>query len=236
MSVNLRERPYYVFVQGQFANKQSGQAMVSHPSGRFKVCQSIAASDVVVWTGGEDIYPGIYNQKPIDRCYFNKERDNQDVKAIAMADSKVKIGICRGAQLLNCWPNNGELWQDVNNHGNYHVITDFVTKEKYTCNSLHHQMMIPGPGALIVAGNEVSTRKENYKQVWHRQHPAMNPDWSKYQVDPEVVWYQKSNSLCFQGHPEFGHPETTAYFHQLVDRYVLPALTDIDEKRRASLG
>lgn len=218
-------RPFFVYVQGAFANRQSGQVLEEHPSKRFKVIQNIHLADVVVWTGGADINPALYGSKTLPGTGFSESRDKDDVRAITISRDKVLIGICRGAQLLNCIPNMGTLWQDVDRHGQYHEVEDYVTGKTWTVNSLHHQMMRPTPDAVIVAGCKQATRKDTYEEAWFRNNPDRD-EYKKYEVDPEVVWYPRTKSLLFQGHPEFGHPETTEYFHELVTRYVLPQLED----------
>lgn len=227
-------RLYNVFVQGAFANQQSGRMMMAHPSRRFTVVKNILYADIVVFTGGADINPAIYGSRPLPSTYFSPDRDKDDLEAVRRSEGKALVGLCRGAQLLNCNPNGGTLWQDVTGHGgSHHEVTDYVNGGKWVTNSLHHQMMRPGPDAEIVAGCEVATRKETYESVWRRDQPsateggvgaAMLLEGEPDNIDPEVVWYEKTRSLLVQFHPEFGHPSTTEYFYELVDRYLLPSM------------
>lgn len=215
---------YGIFIQGAFANGSTRAMMLNHPSNKFYNVQNIHAADVVVWTGGADISPKIYNSTAIPGTNYSTFRDADDLAAIGKSEGKVLIGICRGAQLLNCVPNHGTLWQDVNNHaGSNHKIVDYITGKEGICNSLHHQMMRPTHKALIVAGNKLATRKDTYEDCWRRENTDY-PEHERYDIDPEVVWYEDTKSLLFQGHPEFGHNQTTNYFYELIDRYVLPAL------------
>lgn len=215
-------RIYNVFVQGDFANKSSGDVMASHPSRRFQVVKNILYSDVVVFTGGADINPSIYDSRPLPSTHFWPQRDQQDLRAIEQSQGKALVGICRGAQLLNCVPNGGSLWQDVDRHaGASHIVEDFVNQTKWSTNSLHHQMMRPGPNAEIVAGCRLASFKETYEERWNRSQAI---EGEEYDIDPEVIWYEKTRSLLVQFHPEFGDRSTTEYFHDLVDRYLLPSL------------
>jgi len=227
-------RIYNVFVQGDFANKSSGDLMKNHQSRRFQVVKNIHYSDVVVFTGGADINPSIYTSRPLPSTHFWAKRDQEDLLAIKHSEGKALVGICRGAQLLNCVPNGGTLWQDVDRHaGASHVVEDFVNKTKWSTNSLHHQMMRLGPGAELVAGCRLSSFKETYEERWNRSQAVEGePD----EIDPEVVWYEKTRSLLVQFHPEFGDRSTTEYFYELVDRYLLPSLDRRWDKMTKSMN
>lgn len=202
-----------VYVHGTFMNaatkdifSERGYAIESNPE----------LADLVVWTGGDDIHPNIYNEPRLACTYPNILRDESDMRMFDKVVYKAGlIGICRGAQLLNCL-SGGSLWQDVDNHHSPHEVTDLVTGQKITINSVHHQMMIPGPDAEVVAVTNVSTEKLSASNKWSRIIGSI----SEYDQDPEVIYYDDTYSLCFQAHPEFGDKETTDYFFDLVHRYI----------------
>lgn len=203
-----------VYVQGSAYNGPTSR--VFHENG-YQVTRDIKEADIVAWTGGEDIDPSLYGEKPLPGTYYNKSRDQDDLKAVLLAEGKFLVGICRGAQLLNCIPNHGALWQDVDRHaGRHHTVTDHITGLSYIVNSLHHQMMRITPDAELVASTTLSSVKECYSEVWHCDNISVIDDKDR---DAEVVWYPKTRSLLAQFHPEFGHPETTNYFFELMDRY-----------------
>jgi carbamoylphosphate synthase small subunit len=108
------------------------------------------------------------------------------------------------------------MWQDVNGHaGNDHSITDVKTGKTYIVNSVHHQMMRPHKDGEIVAisTNNISTKKVDDTGKYAAEELPNN-------CDLEVIWYEKSKSLCFQAHPEyFPANDTTEYFISLVNRY-----------------
>lgn len=219
----------FVYVQGRFANRQTGQVFHDHPSGRFIVTDNIKTADVVVWTGGEDIQPHLYNETALPVVYVSPRRDEDDLRAVGLSHNKIKIGICRGAQLLNVVPNKGTLWQDVDNHGGCeHECIDSETGEIVVLNSLHHQMMRPGPGAEVLCYVSRSTIKQGWQRVWTSANQGTLNEWDD--LDPEVVWYPETKCLLFQGHPEFGHKQTTEYFWSLLDRYVLKDIPAQEEK------
>jgi gamma-glutamyl-gamma-aminobutyrate hydrolase PuuD len=129
----------------------------------------------------------------------------------------LSVGICRGGQALNVF-NGGKMYQHVSGHaGTDHKVFDalFDPGSEITVNSSHHQMMIPTAEGEILAYSEgVSS------EYWGDEvNPLVKP-----QFETEVVWYDKTQSLCVQFHPEWGargradQPhECQEYFFNLVD-------------------
>jgi gamma-glutamyl-gamma-aminobutyrate hydrolase PuuD len=186
------------------------------PERGYQVSASLSDADAVVWTGGEDINPVIYGEKPIPKTSFS-DRDKSDLSILDFAYDKGKtlIGICRGAQLLNCAPNGGKLWQDVDNHEyGIHDVFDCVTGQwGNLTNSIHHQMMRPGPDAQVLAWAEESTFRESQDEIWQDDIQSVGDS----EKDIECIWYPKTKSFCFQAHPEFGHPATTDFFFKQLN-------------------
>ncbi len=164
--------------------------------------------DIMAFTGGEDIDPALYGEKPIRGTYFTKSRDELEINAYLTApDHVIKVGICRGAQLLNVL-SGGKLWQNVNNHSTGHHATDTRTGLNHFVSSVHHQVMKAGPGAEILAVAQRATSLANEKTLLTSAEPA--------HIEIEAVWYPKTKSLCFQGHPEFGPKTCEDYFLSLL--------------------
>lgn len=185
----------------------------------FRGARSVDEAHIICFTGGEDVDPSLYDEEPIPETYFNPERDKWEayIYGEALALKKPMVGICRGAQFLNVMC-GGSLWQDVNNHavGRPHDVLDVRTGETLkNMTSTHHQQMIPGKGAEIIAMASLSTVKKSMSQVMMRDKPEND--------DTEVVWYPEGLCLCFQPHPEYNHGECRDFFLDLVDNYVLPA-------------
>lgn len=151
-------------------------------------------ADIIIFNGGADIGTSIYGETPIYRGIpaIPSVRDQYEIDIFdKFKDQKLFVGICRGAQLLNCL-NGGTLWQDVNNHGRDHMMLDTRTNERIPITSTHHQMMRPGKDAQIWGVSSESTRKQ-----------AENDHRIEKEQDMEVVWYPVNSSLCIQGHPEY---------------------------------
>ena len=187
----------------------------------FRGAKNVQDAHIVCFTGGEDVNPELYGEKPLKGTHFSRDRDGVEAYYYgeALSAGKPMVGICRGGQFLNVM-NEGKLWQDVNNHGVYqgHAVTDIRTGEvKEGMTSTHHQQMIPGEDAVILAVAELSTHKVGEFCEITRNKPELD--------DMEVLWYPKTLSLCFQPHPEFQHGPCRDYFLDLVDEFILPAAT-----------
>lgn len=208
-----------VWVQGYYMHRQIERMFLDH--GGFTIAAKPQEADFVCWTGGDDINPLMYGEQALPCTAFSSELDLEDVHVYRdVEDTAIKIGICRGAQLLNVL-NGGKLWQDVDKHNNgkIHPVRDTVTGETHNVNSLHHQAMIlPKDYGELVAYCRLSEYKLADGEEWHES--MKGGDLSE--VDVEVAWYKTTRSLCFQPHPEFQDRGTKEYFFNLIDRYCLP--------------
>jgi carbamoylphosphate synthase small subunit len=74
--------------------------------------------------------------------------------------------------------------------------------------------MIPGDRAFIIAAAQMSTVKETSNLKINYTEKAREK-WD----DPEALYYENFNCLCFQGHPESGPAECQDYFFQLIETY-----------------
>ena len=198
-----------VFIVGggyQFASmyKEHGWALTD----------TISTADLVQLTGGEDIHPSIYGHTLHPETCPNIYRDQREIIAYSIAtDLKKPIsGVCRGAQLVNCLV-GGTMWQDVDGHVGDHEVVDDETGEVWTTNSLHHQMMDPAKHAIWIA--------HSYKVCSYREK-HINNDILRVENpfrEPEVLYYEDVNALCFQGHPEMGGPKLRAKYFKYLDKY-----------------
>ena len=69
----------------------------------------------VLFTGGHDVNPAIYNETPINQTVsFCKERDDMEVEVLKQVLEKDMplLGICRGIQFVNAYL-GGSLYQDI---------------------------------------------------------------------------------------------------------------------------
>lgn len=180
-------------------------------------------ADFIVLCGGEDINFILYNETPIKGTIYNPRRDQNELDIInEFKGIKPFVGICRGAQLLNVIA-GGKLWQDVSKHSGVHSIwTPYsptaeqkISQRIGAVNSVHHQMMRPGPTAVVLA------------VAWEADYLKADGEFSEFNRDgdPEIIVYPDMKFFCFQPHPEFGHAETTQIFVEYFNEFrkkVLP--------------
>lgn len=201
-----------VYIVGTAFRGPTEECFTSRPDNEFTITRDMEEADIFVFTGGEDIYPGLYGEKVLPVTHYNTARDRMEVEAYhAMPKDKPKLGICRGAQLLNVM-NGGKMWQHVSHHngGTHQVevsVPHLFKDKKYISNSIHHQQMIPTVGAVVLAAAYESDHKLKANKEMK----------GSFFMDPEVVWYPETKSFCFQAHPEFGHVETHEAFFTFLE-------------------
>lgn len=202
-----KERKYKVFVVGLATSYASWI--------QGSLTKNMEEADVVLFTGGEDISPKLYNGAS-SRTVHLWDRDNKsglprrDLFELEAYKEAIKLnkpiwGTCRGAQLL-CAMAGGKLVQDVS-HGGSHSL--FFYDNEFTCstNSLHHQLQYPYP-----------IPEEEYQVLaWAKglspyftggeDKPMHMPERTysngrNLVKEPEFVYYSKIRGLGIQGHPE----------------------------------
>jgi hypothetical protein len=194
--------------------------MLLHHGHRI-VCDGDGNYDAAVFTGGADICPLLYGELPIPGVKPNLNRDRLETAFFKGCPTfKPKIGICRGAQFLNVL-SGGKLWQDVDNHTSDHTV-DVLGVGRVKCTSTHHQMMIAGDQATLVA---TANEAREFKGEGITVNIPFDPDnWT----DPEIIYYWNTNSLCFQPHPEYKKGECQELFMLCIKDYLFePAFTAV---------
>lgn len=183
---------------------------------------SLKEADIVIFSGGTDIQPTMYGEfvSHAKTQIPDKGRDKfeSQVYLSAVAKKKCLVGICRGAQLLNVL-NGGRLWQHVNNHtSTTHPIMYTNEKgERYgvMVTSDHHQMMRPAAHARVLA----TAKKSTFKATGTEDNPVCDDA----DFDPEIVWYPRTKSLCYQPHPEWGLASDCNLFLDCIRRTMIGA-------------
>lgn len=187
---------------------------------KFEIVDKIDNADIILFTGGEDVDPSLYGENKGKYTYINKLRDLAEEHTFESSrDDQLKIGICRGSQFLTVM-NGGKLIQHVNNHGISGIHKININDEKIKeieITSTHHQMMYP-----------FNLNKEDYEIIGYSDKRAtmyLNGDNQNINIDKdfvecEIVYYNKTNSLCIQGHPEMmdknKYKETITYLNNLI--------------------
>lgn len=184
----------------------------------FETTTNIDEADLMCFTGGEDVSPSLYGDKAHEATFNSTYRDRveQQMFDLALTAMVPMVGICRGGQFLNVM-NGGRMYQDVTKHAIYgtHPIVDLESGETIEVTSTHHQMFMPHESAKVVAVANLGGEREWYDgQVFRRD--TSNTDY-------EVLFYEKTNSLCFQPHPEFQgeqYQPMKNYFARLLNKYL----------------
>lgn len=190
--------------------------------GKIQPVDNIEDSDVVMFSGGEDINPKLYQQPAHYSTSFNVRRDKAEVKDFrkAIELGKPIIGICRGSQLA-CVMAGGDLIQDMVDAPSFDILTTSDGDEGITITSCHHQAQDIRP---LVEGEDVEVL------AWTKGVSPYHKDgWDKdIPVDREIeiAYYSKINALAIQGHPEWMtdkecnpapvHKKTFDYLNRLI--------------------
>ena len=182
----------------------------------FTVVSSPDDADIICFTGGSDVSPHMYGDHAHPFTAANAYRDAKEERLFVEAQEKGKkcVGICRGGQFLNVM-SGGRMYQHVERHTNSHYITDHETGEVVYVSSTHHQMIMPGEGAQVVATSNLKGKREWFDGQVAKKDVA--------DEDYEVVYYPQTKSLCFQPHPEFTGDNTEQMFHyfaSLLNRFL----------------
>lgn len=182
----------------------------------FEVTDNVESADLFCFTGGSDVSPSYYGDASHRTTGADAYRDAKEARLfhVIQGMKKPSVGICRGGQFLNVM-SGGRMYQDVTGHGLSHHITDCETGETVYVSSTHHQMMMPGEKAIMVAYGAVPSQRQWYDgEIFKRDASSDNV---------EVVYYKDTNCLCFQPHPEFGgvaYQHMQTYFRSLLERFL----------------
>jgi len=182
--------------------------------------------NIAVFTGGGDISRRFHwfngDDRELENMLDNFPRNSHDYDCLRLwLDVKddpeiLKVGICRGAQFFCCM-NGGGMHEDILNHAGSggHSITSFdpvtASTKEFWVTSLHHQLMIPKFGDLL--GYATDLAQFPFKSLLKGIKPG---------VDPEVLWWNKTQSFGVQYHPEFMQQQDTGYiyFNNMVRHYL----------------
>ncbi len=187
--------------------------------------KNVDDAELVVFLGGADINPDLYNEPRHRTTHFDAARDEAEIAIYHRAEIlKVPMfGICRGMQFIHAM-SGGKLWQDVRHHaGPSHSITDIETGEKLMSTSLHHQMCRYDGRQVPVAHSS-----ETLSKLYCAGSGELT---SNSEIELEAAYYPKINAFGTQGHPELHqYEEYTTWCLRKIQRLYDPTPFKMDTK------
>lgn len=173
-------------------------------------------ADIVVFSGGPDVDPVFYGERPHASTQVSPSRDSTDLALYkkCLDNGIPMVGICRGAQFLHVM-NGGKLYQDVDNHYGEHNMWDLKNKKMvYDVSSVHHQMVRPNfdNGMEIISESHISTRRWIDDKTLEKGSKR----------DIESFFYRDTCCFGVQGHPEYsGYTGFTLWFLKMVEDLII---------------
>ena len=186
----------------------------------WMVVSDVELADLIQFTGGEDVHPSFYDERPHQFSFSNIHRDNYEIPFFqyGITNSIPMAGICRGGQFLNVM-NGGRMYQHVSKHTGSHKALYAVDGREVYVTSTHHQMMRPGPSGEVFLTAQMGGMKEFMP---HPLDPSNKPIINAIDEDDvEGVFYPNSRTVCFQPHPEFrGHEELATFYFEVINKFL----------------
>ena len=185
----------------------------------YEVVVDLSEADLVCFTGGHDVNPGLYHQMPHPATHFWRRRDDFEMTVFrkCLELGKPMVGICRGGQFLNVM-NKGSMYQDVNNHCGNHVAATPDMGTIITVSSTHHQMMIPAFNGVVRLVADMATSKQYCNMIGTGLTHVYEDEVGEPFTDTEAVFYPNTKCYCFQPHPEFdGVEECRDFFFKEIE-------------------
>lgn len=197
------KKQYTAYMKNKFPQTQvfvvGGRTEYANWLPKIEITKNLEQADVVLFTGGEDVHPSLYNEPVGQQTYSNLERDmyEKEIFLKAQAMDKKFLGVCRGSQFL-CVMAGGKLVQHQDNPKAVHeILIDDYGYTKINITSTHHQAQYP-----------YNLHKFAYTILGYTQNISpFHLDGNEKELNPqkecEIVYYRNIKALAIQGHPEF---------------------------------
>lgn len=168
-------------------------------------------ANLIVYLGGSDVSPSLYNENEHISTYANSELDEKEIEVYnkALEKGKAQVGICRGGQLLHCLA-GGWLYQDVDRHNISHEVfvnMGDITRKAIVTSSHHQAMGDIHCGEVLMYSPKLSTFKEGGSYITEDKEDVVY-DIDEHSIDIEAMAHPLHNSLSYQPHPEWELPKS----------------------------
>jgi putative glutamine amidotransferase len=174
---------------------------------------------LVVFTGGSDVSPSLYNDHVCNKTHTDPERDEQEFAIFnqAINHNIPMFGICRGLQFLTAML-GGKLIQHTHGHHKPHPMKTKDGMEFYVTSS-HHQMVLPSESDEVLAWSS-SRLSDIY--IGGNNQPLPVP---KFEI--EAVRFKHANAIGVQYHPEIMDAKCPGFYfvEDMIRRY-FPSLVN----------
>lgn len=189
----------------------------------IKIVTKVSEANIVLFTGGEDVCPAYYGENTGKYTQCNRLRDESEIKIFNEAKNYKKfcLGICRGNQLLTVLSGGG-LIQHVTGHGisgkhKIHLMNEDIDID---ITSTHHQMIYPY--YLDKKDYTILAKSKDNLSKTYLNGDNKEKSLSDNFVECEIVYYNRTNCLCIQGHPEYMPKNSSAvkYINVLIREYL----------------
>ena len=174
-------------------------------------------ADLVLFTGGEDVYPYYYGENTGKFTSYNERRDKLEKSIYDMYRYTPKLGVCRGNQFLAVMK-GGKLIQHVSGHGQSHYITT-NSGMNIEVTSTHHQMVYPFD--LPQDRYELIGWSKNFRSGTYLNGNNEEIDLHRDFLEVEIIKWG-NDALGIQGHPEYSSasPQFKKYALQLIQKLI----------------
>ena len=194
--------------------------------GRLFSDSTIKSIKLVVFTGGEDVHPKLYNGTDCGISMTNIRRDLFERYIFNRCiDNNIKTtGICRGFQFLNVMA-GGFMYQHIEGHaGQSHSITYPNLGISYKATSTHHQLVGLPDSALPIAWSTINLSKQ-YIGMYGKLCEGPSKEI-------EAAIFPKFNSMGVQFHPEFVGKLDFSRIHYLnmIEKFLSKDINDFIEE------
>jgi len=208
------------------ADDASSLEYVSYLNEKFEVVvhktkdvKDVKDIDLVLFTGGEDVNPAHYYENIGKYTHINESRDKKEMDTFyKFRGHSFILGVCRGSQLVTVL-SGGRLIQHVEGHCRDHSMI-LNNRSRYNITSSHHQMLYPFD--LNEKDYDLVAYSEYFQSKTYLNGNNEEIELPKNFLEPEIIYYKKTNSLCIQGHPEWSHCEkrTSLMCLDLINKYL----------------